>query len=48
MPYMDNANADRLVNTEYVFLPPSAEENGLSSEMQERLDNDPHFYVSIG
>ncbi len=33
---------------EYVFLPPSAEENGLSQELQERLDNDPHFYVSIG
>lgn len=33
---------------EYLFLPPSAEENGLSQELQERLDNDPHFYVSIG
>ena len=33
---------------EYVFLPPSTAENGLAPEVQERLDYDPHFYVSIG
>ena len=33
---------------EFVSLPPSAEETGLSSEMQERVDNDPHFFVNYG
>ena len=33
---------------EYVFLPPSAEETGLSPEIQERLENDPHFFIGYG
>ncbi|MBQ9437599.1 MAG: hypothetical protein IJU50_04640 [Lachnospiraceae bacterium] len=33
---------------EYLFLPPSAEEQGLDPEVQERLENDDHFYVSYG
>lgn len=33
---------------EYVFLPPSAEETGLSPEMQERSENDPHFFIGYG
>lgn len=33
---------------EYVFLPPSAEEDGLSPEMQERSENDPHFFIGYG
>ena len=33
---------------EYVFLPPEMEEKTLPSDMQERLDDDPHFFVSYG
>ena len=33
---------------EYVMLPGSAEEEGLSPDMQERLKNDSHFHVSFG
>lgn len=33
---------------EYLFLPPSYEEKGLDPETQKRLDNDTHFFVSIG